>query len=120
MPQSHRVENLGATTFRLIGIAHKGRGTAVTEKDDDTEIDNDWFRGKRFRLAPGEKTQEHRHQYSVLVVQVSGGNSDVVENEMSTAEKTVSGNWSWHEARTGHVLRNIGTADIELLEVEIK
>lgn len=119
-PQSHRVENLDKVSFRLIGIVHRGKGMPVTETDNEAVIDNDWFLGRNFSLAPGEETCEHLHDKPVVVVQVSDGNTTVVEQGLSIAEKTVIGNWSWHDAGTRHVLKNIGTSEAELVEIEIK
>lgn len=119
-PQSHRVENLDDASFRLIGIVHKGKGVSITAPDQGAEIDNQWFRGTRVRLVPGAQTPGHQHKYPVLVVQVSDGESVVVVNGLATAEKTVIGNWSWHNAGVNHALRNIGESSAELVEVEIK
>ena len=119
-PQTHRVENLDNTSFRLIGIVHRGRGGPATTPDQSAEVDNEWFRGTRVKLAPGAQTPGHQYPYPVLVVQVSDGNSMVIENGRPTAEKTVIGNWSWHDAGTQYALRNVGTTDVELVEVEIK
>ncbi len=119
-PQTHRVENMDNISFRLIGILHQGQGMPVTQADEDAAIDNDWFRGMSISLAPGSETQEHQHDYPVIVVQVSDGNTEVVEQGISTAVKTVTGNWSWHTGGVRHVLRNTGKVDAELVEVEIK
>ena len=119
-PQSHRVENLDQSSFRLVGIVHKGPGTAVKVKDPEAGIDNDWFRGRRFHLAPGTGTPMHLHEHPVLVVQVSDGSTHVVTAGRPTAEKTVTGNWSWHPAGSRHVLQNTGSTDTDLVEVEIK
>ena len=119
-PQSHRVENLDQVSFRLVGIVHRGRGTPVSDPDAGAGIDNDWFYGRRFTLAPDGSTGEHLHNHPVIVVQVSDGNSNVVVQGVHAAEKTVIGNWSWHEAGVPHVLENTGTMDAELVEVEIR
>lgn len=74
-PQTHRVNNLGETLFRLIGITNHGPGEtsagASEGFDIAPEIDNRWFRGYR-RALYGEATGEHRHANPVVVVLVEG------------------------------------------------
>ncbi len=61
-------------------------------------------------------SEEHKHEHPVVIAQTGNGNSAGV----STAEKTVLGNWSWHLAWVNHSLRNIGNESIELAKIEIK
>ena len=98
----------------------RGREATATNTITKPELDNNWFRGYRFKLGAGNTTEMHRHDYSVVVVQINKGNTDVYEKNQSTVEKTVAGNWSWHKAVLGHKYRNIGEVEVELVEIEVK
>lgn len=120
-PQIHRVENIDQQSFQVIGIINSG-----SEKQDlssltrEPELDNPWFRGYRFKLAAGESSENHRHKHPVFVFQVGNGRSYVIERGFPTAEKTVAGAWSIHDAAVEHQLQNVGSAEIELVEIEVK
>jgi len=120
-PQTHRVENVGDHSFQVIGVVNLGAGSEGEAVGAGTpEVHNRWFDGYRARLAAGESTAAHRHIHPVLVVQVGAGRSLVLEHDWPTAEKTVAGAWSVHDGGVDHVLRNAGTAAVELVEIEIK
>ena len=120
-PQDHRVQNIDHQSFQAIGVINSGPGSdSAATLAQKPEVDNHWFNGYRFKLAPGAKTTIHHHAFPVFVVQVGKGDSVVVERGYPTAEKTVSGNWSVHAAGVDHVLQNIGVTEVELVEIEMK
>ncbi|HEY7841832.1 MAG TPA: hypothetical protein VIC61_09710 [Gammaproteobacteria bacterium] len=120
-PQTHRVENIDDHSFQVIGVVHLGPGTeAAAEGAGTPELHNRWFDGYRFRLAAGQGTGQHLHAHPVLVVQAGNGRSCVVEHDWPTAEKTVAGTWSMHDAGVAHELKNLGADGVELVEIEIK
>lgn len=120
-PQDHRVQNIDHQSFQAIGVINAGPGSGSTATlAQKPEVDNRWFNGYRFKLAPGAETGIHHHAFPVFIVQVGKGDSVVIERGYPTAEKTVSGNWSVHAAGVDHRLRNIGTTEVELVEIEMK
>jgi len=119
-PQTHRVENLGDHSFQVIGVVNLGSGAETEAAGAGTELHNRWFDGYRFKVPAGQSTEIHRHAHPVLVVQVGAGRSCVVEYDWPTAEKTVAGTWSMHEAGVEHALKNLGAAGVELVEIEMK
>lgn len=120
-PQDHRVQNIDHQSFQAIGVINSGAGSDSTVTlAQKPEVDNPLFNGYRFKLAPGAKSSVHHHAFPVFVVQVGKGDSVVIERGYPTVEKTVSGNWSVHAAGIDHQLQNIGTTDVELVEIEIK
>ena len=122
-PQTHRVQNMDTRSFHVIGVTHGGDGTpepAASATGAPAEVDNQWFAGYRTRLAAGATSSVHRHVHPVLIIQVGAGNSAVIERGGPGAEKTVAGTWSIHGAGVEHQLANIGPADIELVEIEMK
>ena len=120
-PQTHRVENLDGHSFQVIGVVNLGSGgDSRLLSSTAPEVQNRWFDGYRFRLAAGESTGTHSHAHPVLVVQTGHGDSSVIERGWPTAEKTVAGTWSVHEAGVEHALKNIGGTELELVEIEMK
>ena len=120
-PQDHRVQNIDHQSFQAIGVINAGPGSNSTATlAQKPEVDNHWFNGYRFKLAPGAETAVHHHAFPVFIVQVGKGDSVVMERGYPTAEKTVSGNWSVHAAGVDHRLRNIGKTEVELIEIEMK
>jgi hypothetical protein len=122
-PQTHRVQNVDTKSFQVLGVAHTGSGAAASGKSPTgapPELENQWFAGYRTRLPAGATTATHRHAFPVFVVQVSPGNSVVIEHGGPGSEKTVPGTWSIHDAGVEHQLANIGAADLELVEIEMK
>lgn len=120
-PQNHRVQNIDQQSFQAIGVINGGPGSdSRATLAQKPEVDNRWFNGYRFKLAPGARTGIHHHAFPVFIVQVGKGDSVVIERGYATAEKTVSGNWSVHAAGVDHQLQNIGTGNVELVEIEMK
>jgi quercetin dioxygenase-like cupin family protein len=123
-PQNHRVENIGEQPFRLVGHINFGPGSDPGLNDGLDGVkpveESNWFRAYRHRLAAGESTDEHIHQYPVVIVQTIMGNSDVTEHGQSVDEKTVSGMFSYHKVGVAHSLHNLGDGEVELVEVEIR
>ncbi len=122
-PQTHRVQNMDTKSFQVIGVMNNGDGApgaAAPVAGQAPEVDNQWFSAWRTRLPAGETTAAHRHAHRVLLVQVGTGNSVVLERGGPSAEKTVAGTWSIHDAGIEHQLRNLGSAEVELVEIEAK
>ena len=72
-PYTHRVNNVGTTLFRLIGIANRTAGAGAAGAADDVsglsakpELENPWYRAHRIALAPGTATASHRHASQVV------------------------------------------------------
>jgi quercetin dioxygenase-like cupin family protein len=74
-PVTHRVSNVGATLFHLIGVTNASAGdesdAPATGFDVAPEIVNRWFRGYRHELGAGEG-RDHRHANPVAIVLASG------------------------------------------------
>jgi hypothetical protein len=118
-PLTHRVNNVGETLFRLIGITNSSAGDESAAPSDDfavkPEVDNRWFRGYRWMLG-GDVAQEHRHANPVAIVLVTG------RAEVSGSTKTAldkPGAFAWLEANTPHRIQSIGGA-AEAVEVEVR
>ncbi len=124
-PLVHRVFNPSDRPFRVIGIMNSGPGQgAPTEEERHMhardEINNEWFASRKFTLAAGTNTEILQPAYPAVVIQTGPGHSDVLIGDISTAEKTVSGNWSWHNAGVPFRLRNLGDEQVQLVIVEVR
>ncbi len=118
----HRVKNVGEGTLRMFALVHKGSGSerGLDGQDDAVELENHWFRVRRFKLPGNTRSSELSLERSSVVVQVGAGTSDVAIGEYSTAAKSISGGWSWHEGGTPYRLRNRGSDDVELVVIQAK
>jgi quercetin dioxygenase-like cupin family protein len=118
-PLTHRVNNVGQTLFRLIGITNASPGDESTAPSADfaatPELENRWFRGYRWSL--GERaTAEHRHANPVAIVIVAG--------QASVAGTTLvplppAGAYAFLDADVPHTLQAVGGA-AEIVEVEVR
>ena len=117
-PLTHRVNNIGSTLFRLIGITNASPGDAGATPgagfDTAPELTNPWFRG--YRHALGAAAPEHRHDNPVAAVLISG-RATVPGGAPTTLD--VPGAFAWIDAGTLHRLQAVGGA-AEVVEVEVR
>ena len=124
-PYTHRVNNVGTTVFRLVGIANRTAGAAADTDDVSglsatPELVNKWYRAHRLVLKAGQATATHRHATPVVVVmQTPGTASAALADGAGWLPLNGPGSFARHEAGT-HVVRNVGANDVELVEVEVR
>ena len=124
-PYTHRVNNVGATVFRLVGIANRTAGAAADTDDVSglsatPELVNKWYRAHRLVLKAGQATASHRHATPVVVVmQTPGTASAALADGAGWLPMNGPGSFARHEAGT-HVVRNVGANDVELMEIEVR
>lgn len=124
-PYTHRVNNVGATVFRLVGIANRTAGAAADTDDVSglsatPELVNKWYRAHRLVLKAGQATASHRHATPVVVVmQTPGTASAALADGAGWLPLNGPGSFARHEAGT-HVVRNVGANDVELVEIEVR
>jgi hypothetical protein len=121
-PQTHRVNNIGSTLFRLIGITNSSAGDDRSDPsggfDIEPELSNRWFRGYRRALA-AQDSPEHLHRNPVAIVLVSG--SATVRTAATTNQQPLQrpGDFVFLEADATHVLR-ADAPDTQVVEVEVR
>jgi hypothetical protein len=124
-PYTHRVNNVGTTVFRLVGIANRTAGAAADTDDVSglsatPELVNKWYRAHRVALKGGQATASHRHATPVVVVmQTPGTASAALADGAGWLPLNGPGSFARHEAGT-HVVRNVGANDVELVEIEVR
>ena len=121
--QTHRVNNIGASLFRLIGTTNESPGDENEGPspgfDSGPEISNRWFRGYRYVLGNGASVK-HRHSNPVAIVLAQG--SLVVEPERaggSAVSVAQPGFVAFIEGGVPHVLRG-ALGDSHIIEVEVR
>jgi quercetin dioxygenase-like cupin family protein len=121
-PQTHRVNNIGQTLFRLIGITNSSAGDERTDPsegfDTEPEISNRWFRGYR-RTLTAQDSSEHRHANPVAIVLVSGAASVRTTSASEIQRLAQPGAFVFLEAGARHVLR-AEAAGTQVVEVEVR
>lgn len=120
---THRVNNVGSSLFRLIGIANRTAGAGGTADDVSglsatPELENNWYRAHRIVIRPGEATAAHRHAVPVVVVMQTHGTA--VSESPAWSPINGPGDYTWHTGAGEHIVRNRGGNDVELVEVEVR
>lgn len=120
-PQTHRVNNLGPSLYRLIAITNASPGDERPDPSPDfdttPEVTNQWFRGYRLALA-GAPSPEHRHANAVALVVVAGSGSLTAAGADSRA-LAQPGAFAFVEANVPHTLRATAS-DTQVVEIEIR
>jgi quercetin dioxygenase-like cupin family protein len=123
----HRVRNVGETAFRNVYIelltAHAAStGPAVAATPDPRVVfENDRVRALRRILAPGESTDMHVHALKGVGVPVTAGRLEISYPDGTTRSVEIKvGAVQWIETGTTHRLKNVGDADIEIVDIEPK
>jgi hypothetical protein len=122
-PYTHRVNNIGTSLFRLIGIINRtpganGAADDVSGLSPKAELENNWYRAHRVVLKPGESSAPHKHATAVVVVMQTPGT--VVSESPAWSPINGPGDYAWHAGADSHVLRNRGGSEVELMEVEVR
>ncbi|MBP7608105.1 MAG: cupin domain-containing protein [Steroidobacteraceae bacterium] len=123
--RTHRVRNVGATTFHNIYIElltdhDVGRDrTAAAASARLVEFENDRVRALRRILAPGESTAMHTHASNGVAVLVTAGRLEISAPAGAARTSDVkAGAVQWIDAGTTHSLKNVGDAPIEIVDIE--
>ena len=118
-PLTHRVNNIGQTLFRLIGIVNASAGDPSTTPSPDfsgtPEVDNPWFRAYRQTLST-TLTAEHRHANPVAIVLVDG---QLTVSGASLVPLPPRGGYIFLDAGKPHTIRAVGDS-ADIVEVEIR
>jgi hypothetical protein len=120
-PLTHRVNNIGDSLFRLIGITNASPGdsneTPSPGFEATPELTNRWFRGYRHVLGT-KPTPEHRHANPVVLV-VAAGSASVRLGASESRTLGTPGSFVLVEPNAPHTIA--GTSpDTHVVEVEIR
>jgi quercetin dioxygenase-like cupin family protein len=125
-PATHRSTNLGDLPIHYLAIELLWPSTRSSspprlpaETPGPVVLENERIRMTRVKLASGQYGPTHMHAVGHVLVALSSGRV-ATDYGVSHSTRDVSpGFVFWHDAAAGHVLRNIGGGEIELIECEI-
>ncbi len=121
-PFTHRVNNVGTSLFRLVGIANRTAGADgpaddVSGLSAKPELENRWYRAHRLVLEPQTSTAPHRHATAVVIVMQTPGTAAAEGSSWSPLNGP--GDFVWQPAGS-HVVHNRGGSAIEFVEIEVR
>lgn len=119
--QTHRVNNVGQSLFRLVGIANMTPGDAAGTAAAGTttpELENRWYRAERMVIAPGSSAPVPSAAGLVVVVMQTPGT--VAIDGTSWSPLNGPGDYARLDGTQKSVVHNRGTADVELVAVAVK
>lgn len=121
-PFTHRVNNVGTTTFDVVDIeilkrpAGPASGTLAAPA-----AENDSARAYQWSLAPGGATPEHTHRRPYLILAATPMQLAMKAPDGREMEHPVAaGDVHWVDSTVTHVLTNNGQQAGVLVEVELK
>lgn len=122
-PVTHRVNNVGDSLFRLIAVVNRSAGSDsgaddVSGLSEKPEVVNRYYRAHRVTLAPGASTASHPHMTPVVVVQQAAGS--VTVEGATTTELREPGTFAFHEGTGPHLIKNVGSTAVDVIEVELR
>lgn len=119
-PYTHRVNNIGTSLFRLIGIANRTAGdtTPPAAGGAAPELENRYYRAERLVVAPGASLPVSIHNGPVVLVMQTAGTA-AVDGAM-WHPLNGPGDFARIDGATAHRLHNRGASEIEVVAVAVK
>jgi len=121
-PVTHRVHNVGPGTFEVVDVEflqrpHEAPKAAAAEVIGE----NPCARAYRWTLAPGATSAMHTHERPYLIVAVTGFPLKMTAPDgQSAAHEVKAGDFHWVDAKVTHSLTNEGSAEAQIIEIELK
>jgi quercetin dioxygenase-like cupin family protein len=121
-PLTHRVNNVGETTFEVIDVEILKRPPGPpAEPIAPPAAENESARVYRWPLAPGASTPQHTHERPYLIIAATPMQLSMRSPDGASMEHRVqAGDLHWVDHRVTHALGNRGTEPGILVEVELK
>jgi quercetin dioxygenase-like cupin family protein len=119
-PYTHRVNNIGTSLFRLIGIANRTAGDTAPPAAGGPapELENRYYRAERLVVAPGASLPVSTHNGPVVLVMQTPGTAAV--DGASWQPLNGPGDFARIDGAVAHRLHNRGAAEIEVVAVAVK
>jgi len=127
-PGIHQVTNVDSTPFHVVGfeIMYPEAGRFAQSSREEVSayklvLDNERVRAWRLVLDPGHSAPPITQKAPGVRIVVKGGT--LVESEVGYPNHEMvlkSGDFIWQEQDVTRTLRNVGTAQIELVEFELR
>ena len=121
-PYSHRINNVGKTTFDVLDIEVLKRPDGpATEAITTPAAENAGLRIYRWPIAPGASTPQHTHSRPYLIIAATPMQLVMKAPDGSSMEHPIkAGDFHWIDSKVTHTLTNNGKEASILVEVELK
>jgi quercetin dioxygenase-like cupin family protein len=121
-PVTHRIHNAGPGTFDVLDVEflqppQQNTGPAGAP----VAIENPSARVYKWILAPGASSAMHAHERPYLIVAVTKMPLKMTTPDgQSSSHEVQAGDFHWVDTRVTHTLTNEGSAEGQIVEVELK
>ena len=122
-PLAHRVHNVGPGLFEVLDIEFLRRPAEPSKTAAAAPVagENACARAYKWTLAPGATSTMHTHERPYLIVAVTGFPLKMTGPDgQSSSHEVKAGDFHWVDAKVTHSLTNEGSADAQIVEVELK
>ena len=121
-PYTHRLRNLGPSTFEVVDVEFLHRPDHPWEKSAATVAAEDpSARVYKWALAPGAVTPMHAHERPYLILAVTPMQLKMTAPDgRSSGDEIKAGDFHWVDADVTHSLANAGNSEGEIVEIELK
>lgn len=121
-PFTHRVHNVGAAPYAVMDVEILQRPQGAAGPAAATiAAENPSARVYNWVLAPGASSAMHSHARPYLIVAATAFNLKMAARDGKTfTHELKAGDIHWVDAKVTHSLGNAGTAEGQILEVELK
>ena len=118
--QTHRVNNIGTSLFRLIGIGNMTPGDAAPSQASATkpELENRWYRAERLVIAPGASAPVPSAAGTVVVGMQTNGSAALDGKVWHPLNGP--GDFARIDGTAAYVVHNRGASEIELVAIAVK
>jgi hypothetical protein len=119
-PSTHRVNNIGSSLFRLIGIANRTPGdtSAAPASATKPEMENRWYRAERLVIPAGGSAPVPTYAGTIVVVMQTPGTAALDGPVWHPLNGP--GDLARIDGSKAHVVHNRGSAEIEVVAVAVK
>jgi quercetin dioxygenase-like cupin family protein len=121
-PYTHRLHNVGQKTYEVIDVEFFKRPEHPSEVAAATvAAENPSARVYKWNIAPGGATTLHAHEHPYILLAVTSSRLKTTAPDGTTAIEVVkAGDYRWVNVKGPHTLANAGSADGQIVEIELK
>lgn len=120
-PFTHRVHNVGSGPFDVLDVEFLERPKQPSEPVAPVAAENASARIYTWILAPGATVAQHTHVRPYLIVAVTPITLKMTAPDgKSSTHEVKPGEFHWVDTKVTHTLANDGTAEGQIVEIELK
>ena len=121
-PYTHRLHNVGEKTYEVLDVEFFKRPKHPSEKAAATVVaENPSARVYKWSLAAGGATPAHSHENPYVLLAVTSLRlKTTAADGSSSIEEVKAGDCRWVNTKAVHTLKNAGSAEGQIVEIEMK